>query len=977
MWPKFNFGIHSGKPIDKVPQGYLRWFLATFEGQKRAAPMLDAIRAYLRATGSDVAPLPQPAIGAFTRAATMQRTTLSMVADQDGKALWLLRGPQDQRHRAQMMGWEWNNKYVSLASKSAVDAWRMWQYADGEAERTLSFALGDQRPPDNRLGHAVICVGQRIFAVGLAPRDWPQLLSAAGVPTKPTKNESKKSGKATRKKPADIGSWCAWEIDKDNPHAAIKAARAADWWVSPEVEKLIGPAPLRQTRMVLQDGVFRIPGFRSWSSFVQPLGFRWDADTSAFVTEDPIAAWRMWPIADVDTAVALEARFGLGQKPPRFIVPESLIYDRLDKRFVLVPDALGKVRKAGGFSDRVLVEGDDENGEDAVVFGRSTANATAAARLFAKVRKEQREARERREAAENGAGGEAAKEAPPLHVPGAIHALLRGRDLFGRLSEIELADLLDMEMEMEGGGEEEEEEDLEREAQDPIVFLPRSNGFRLGKAQVEFPRVLELRALCSQRAEIEVERRLLAAMPLLPIPEGPIPANDGLEYSPYQVTGIHFAAAHRRSINGDQMGLGKTVQAIGLINYVHPVRALIICPAMVRTNWMRESRLWLVGKTVWVVANGVVPDTDVVVASYEQVNNTPELARIAWGLVICDEAHYIKNPETIRYQRIAALNFDRLLLMTGTPIYNRPQDLFTLVNLCAPEAFPDVKRFCDLYAVQDLKSVAEGEGRRVENLEAIASMLRDHLMIRRTKKEVMRDLPPKRRDLLAVEVDPDVLEGLLAREQALADNMAAANRLQGRDRFNAKAGILAQISELRRDIGKAKLPFAIQYLTEVAENDDEPFIVFTYYRDIAFAITAALEQAGVAVSCLTGKMSADKRQAEVDKLQRGEIRVLVCTMSSCGVGLTMTASSRVFMVELDWSPSNLEQSEDRCHRRGARNAVDVYYMVVDRTIDARMAMTVSLKGVVAETALGDMVVGLPEEEAALDEEGGVVMMEAA
>jgi len=191
-----------------------------------------------------------------------------------------------------------------------------------------------------------------------------------------------------------------------------------------------------------------------------------------------------------------------------------------------------------------------------------------------------------------------------------------------------------------------------------------------------------------------------------------IPAPSGRNYFPYQHAGIAFAVQNEGTLIGDEMGLGKTVQAIGVINAAKPETVLIVCPATLKLNWRNELRRWLVDvRNIHVLSSKdqFPTEPDIVIMNYDiAVKFQSQIKAIKWGLFIADEAHYMKNPKA---QRTAALlgkgkeskpiQADKKILLTGTPITNRPIEIFPLVSFLWPSVFNNMwhfgKRYCGAF----------------------------------------------------------------------------------------------------------------------------------------------------------------------------------------------------------------------------------------------------------------------------------------
>lgn len=237
-----------------------------------------------------------------------------------------------------------------------------------------------------------------------------------------------------------------------------------------------------------------------------------------------------------------------------------------------------------------------------------------------------------------------------------------------------------------------------------------------------------------------------------------IPAPDEMAYLPYQRAGIAYAAARAGTLIADEMGLGKTIQVLGLINADATINAtLVICPKSLTLNWYREARKWLVRATTIGLVNGAVPPSALVIASYEGAKKHQEaLATRSWDLVVVDEAHLIKNQKAQRTKTVHAIakNAKRRVALTGTPIANRPVELFSILKLVDPGHwdqgpkggfFAFARRYANAHQTRygwDFSGAS--------NLPELQDRLRATCMVRRLKADVLTELPPKRRQVVEV-----------------------------------------------------------------------------------------------------------------------------------------------------------------------------------------------------------------------------------
>jgi SNF2 family DNA or RNA helicase len=443
-----------------------------------------------------------------------------------------------------------------------------------------------------------------------------------------------------------------------------------------------------------------------------------------------------------------------------------------------------------------------------------------------------------------------------------------------------------------------------------------------------------------------------------------IPCPPNLDYLPYQRGGIAYASAHRDTLFGDEMGLGKTIQAIGTYN-ADPTAwtALVICPASLKLNWKKEFEKWSTkGSKVAVVKPGLkaFPVADVIIINYELLSKwRSELRSIDWHIMIVDEAHYVKNPKTGRTKEIFGhkatkdkvtkeivtkalepLKAGRRLFLTGTPIVNRPKELWPIISALAPgfekDFFAYAKKYCNAFQTRfgwDFSGAS--------NLDDLQERMRSQFMVRRLKKDVLKELPPKRRQVLVLESKG--LEAILEKEKRTYEQYKES--LAEGD-FETPA--FHEMSKVRKDVAVAKTPFIVEHVQEALEELDK-VCVFVHHYEVVDALLAAFGDSCVHID---GRSANEDRQAAVERFQSDPTcKVFVGTIRAAGVGITLTASSTVIFGELDWVPGNVSQAEDRCHRIGQMDTVFVRHLVLEGSLDERMAQVIIDKQEVIDMAL--------------------------
>lgn len=444
-----------------------------------------------------------------------------------------------------------------------------------------------------------------------------------------------------------------------------------------------------------------------------------------------------------------------------------------------------------------------------------------------------------------------------------------------------------------------------------------------------------------------------------------LPIPTGLEYLPFQKAGIAFSLARKNVLIADQPGLGKTVQAIGIINARPEVRkVLIVVPAALRLNWTREASKWLVRKLPIFRKDTQIEDAEgISIMSYEEATKYAESIKAQlWDMIIADEAHYLKNSKAKRTKTVLGFEATSWVLLTGTPVLNKPVEVFNLVKKIDPTGLGSnwihfVTRYCDAR-----KGRWGWETDGASNLDELNVKLRLAGMIRRTKEQVLTELPAKRRSLIPLEPDASTLK--LIREQ-LAKQLEAKKAIRkarqlerkGNESFagditklRATAGIAFEdISRIRHELARAKVPQVLEYVRDAVAAS--PTIVFGFHTDVIQAIADGL--ADFRVGKLTGEESEKQKNAVVDDFQAGKLDAIVCNIKAGGVGFTLTRSSHLIFAELDWTPGNVEQAEDRAHRIGQRDCLQVDWLVLDGSLEAKIAKTLANKKATITQATGD------------------------
>jgi SNF2 family DNA or RNA helicase len=439
-----------------------------------------------------------------------------------------------------------------------------------------------------------------------------------------------------------------------------------------------------------------------------------------------------------------------------------------------------------------------------------------------------------------------------------------------------------------------------------------------------------------------------------------IPCPEGLAYLPFQRAGIAYAAPRRYTLVADEMGLGKTVQAVGICNALPDARRiLVICPASLKHQWRREWKKWDVkGLSVEIIdgeeeyeftANVVIINYDILAAHRSEIKD-----RGQWDLVCLDECHYLKSgradrtlevfggikresDKTIK-ERFEPIPAKRMALLSGTPLVNKPKELWPLLRAIDGDGlgadwFHFARRYCEARSLDRFNPHTQKMERfgwdwsGAANLEELQEIMRSRFMVRRLKKDVLVDLPAKRRQVIVLEPKPQLAK-LIAKETKTYEKYALdAAALED---LPTESPAFSEISALRKQIAIKKIPYVIEHIKEVL-NETPKVVVFVHHHACADLLFEAFGNQAVQ---LDGRLSGEDRQHAVDRFQTDpSCRVFIGGIQSAGTGITLTAASVVVFAELSWVPAEISQAEDRCHRIGQKESVLVQHIVLEGSLD--------------------------------------------
>lgn len=480
---------------------------------------------------------------------------------------------------------------------------------------------------------------------------------------------------------------------------------------------------------------------------------------------------------------------------------------------------------------------------------------------------------------------------------------------------------------------------------------------------------------------------------------------------PFQETGSRWLVSKRMGLLADDMGTGKTVQVLAAASQAGAWPLLVICPKVVKLNWAKEAMRFVPSKSVSVLGekrarvlvDGVVrtvecgnAEADIVIVNYDIVGkHMGVLETRAWGAAVADESHYLKSRDAARTKTVSMLmtGYDparkqqvrpgvpRRWLLSGTPMLNRPIELvsqLTIIDGLRPlggwRGFTE--RYCEPFHngfAWDYSGHA--------NMAELGERLTETCMLRRTKAEVLPELPPKGRSYVSVslanEAEYERAQGAVAKwigecrakdAEFMSELYAKAaeaglegedydtfmaRSIEARERSATKvaerAEALVRFSALKRLAAKGKMPAAVQWIEDFFEAGGKKLVVFAHHVETVDELAAMY-----GAPKISGSVSMAERQAAIDKFQCDtECRVIVCNIQAGGVGVTLTAASDVLFVEQHWNPGTHDQAEDRVNRLGQTKACMAYYLIGSGTIDEEIATLIEGKREIVDDGIGD------------------------
>jgi SWI/SNF-related matrix-associated actin-dependent regulator 1 of chromatin subfamily A len=421
----------------------------------------------------------------------------------------------------------------------------------------------------------------------------------------------------------------------------------------------------------------------------------------------------------------------------------------------------------------------------------------------------------------------------------------------------------------------------------------------------------------------------------------------------HQKIAIEKLAGSKRFILADDMGLGKTTSTIIAALETGVKKILIICPASLKINWLREIENYTDRSVYIAEGKNFSQEHDFVIVNYDILKNfydlkdkeKSEIYKSNFGIIIIDEAHYLQNCQAQRTKLVNSFvkSVDKLWLLTGTPMTSRPMNYFNLLSLIespvAQNWIAYAIRYCQGYQFK-------AGNRKVWNVTGASNLeeLRDRTsrqVLRRLKTEVL-DLPDKIISPVYLRLKSKLYEGLMGEYYDWYENKT--------DESSSLTVQFSKLMKVRQVIAEEKINDTIELVQNIIDQGKK-VIIFTNFTN---TLNKIADHFGKQAVRLDGSTSKSMRQHAVDQFQDNEkITVFVGNLKAAGVGLTLTAAEAVIMNDLSFVPSDHTQAEDRAYRYGQKSNVSVYYPIFENTIEGAIYDILIKKKNIFETVMGD------------------------
>jgi len=426
----------------------------------------------------------------------------------------------------------------------------------------------------------------------------------------------------------------------------------------------------------------------------------------------------------------------------------------------------------------------------------------------------------------------------------------------------------------------------------------------------------------------------------------------------------------------DSPGCGKSIQSIATTIIRDAKKVLVVCPATLKLSWFDELEKWIPDTKVTVISGNKKEreekwneDSVYYLSNYEQLlRNLPEMQKIDWDYIIADEATRLSNIKSKQSIQIKKIKAKHRISLTGTPLNNKIEDVWNILDFCQQNSLGDYWSFTNKYCIKQkihLKEKISKEGKIIKgrtvslitgykNLGELKNILSDY-MIRRTKEEVLSELPPKLYETVYVEFSKEekeiyknVQENILSELKDLTIDTKYLNEAM------VKLVRLKQVTnslELVSDNTYSSKILALKELLGDIINDNAKAIIFSQFSTFTDILMRELAEYNPLL--ISGKVKQEQRNENIKLFNNDDRYKLLCMTEAGGFGLNLQRANYVIHADLPWSISKKIQREDRCHRKGQEKNVTIYQLIVKDTVDEYVLKVLMKKQKMSDEILGD------------------------
>lgn len=407
-----------------------------------------------------------------------------------------------------------------------------------------------------------------------------------------------------------------------------------------------------------------------------------------------------------------------------------------------------------------------------------------------------------------------------------------------------------------------------------------------------------------------------------------------------------------RCLLASEMGLGKTLEALTWLKQNPKLRpAIVVCPASLKWVWEAEASLHFGMRSEILNGQkspkkGLSSKHPLLIINYEILQYWLEyLQALSPQVLLLDEAHFIKSLTAKRTKAVIKLakTIPHIIGISGTPLTNRPNELWTIIHLIRPDIFTSLWTYRWRYC-KPVRMPWGWQYKGASNLKELHRKLKTLMMIRNLKKDVLKELPEKTRQIIPLEIDSTEYDEVLNNfirwlTKKSADKVVKAKRAER----------LVQMGYLKRLAAELKMDKVLDWIDNFLEESDGKIVLGAIHKKIITQLHSKYKNISVVVD---GSVTGKKRKIAIQTFQKNKrIRIFIGSIQAAGVGITLTAASTLALIEMPWMPSEVTQFEDRIHRIGQKKAAMIYYLIAKGTLEEDLCKILQKKQTILSATL--------------------------